>query len=273
MAVDMTKNYAYGDEYWQGTEVAYGIVYGNVDLPWEWTPDYRIRCVLYPYFLALPLWIVKTLGLDGTWWITRLAPYLAHMILVLLSDAFFFKLAKKILGTRAAKISFIIYFTNSYFNRFIIRCFANSVESTIHLVVFYYFYDITSRFDKNLTIVAFALALATSIRNTSIIGWIPLLLVKMFQKGAIIPFIMTGVLVALPTLGLVVMMDSIYYGQFTVTAFNFFKVNVFKNLSAEFGVHKPLTYFNEFLPEALGWQYLLLVISAYSFGMASWRKR
>ena len=32
----MTSSMMQPDEYWQGTEVAYNIVYGDVKLPWEW---------------------------------------------------------------------------------------------------------------------------------------------------------------------------------------------------------------------------------------------
>lgn len=110
----------------------------------------------------------------------RLSPYLAHLHLVLLSDVYFYKFTKKALGIQTAKISFILYFTNAFFNQFLIRCFGNSVESTLHLVVFYYFYDITSRFDKNVSIVALCLSVSMGIRNTSIMGWVPLLLFKMF---------------------------------------------------------------------------------------------
>ena len=36
-----TYNMKHPDEYYQGTEVAYKIVYGgNVKLPWEWSPEY-----------------------------------------------------------------------------------------------------------------------------------------------------------------------------------------------------------------------------------------
>ena len=114
----------------------------------------------------------------------RLGPYLAHLCTVMLSNIYFYKLTKKVFGSQTAKISFMMYFTNAFFKIFLIRCFENSVESTIHLVVFYY-YDITSNFDKNLSIVAFCLAVSMGIRNTSIIGWVPLLIFKMFQKRAI----------------------------------------------------------------------------------------
>jgi Alg9-like mannosyltransferase family len=47
------------DEYWQATEVAYNLVYGGVDLPWEWSNAYRLRNTVYPYYLAAPLWALK----------------------------------------------------------------------------------------------------------------------------------------------------------------------------------------------------------------------
>ena len=61
-----SEHFHHADEYWQGTEVAYSFVYGgkDIDLPWEWQDQYRIRNVLYPGFLAIPLYILKTLGLD-----------------------------------------------------------------------------------------------------------------------------------------------------------------------------------------------------------------
>jgi phosphatidylinositol glycan class B len=272
MTMTMTRNHAYPDEYWQGTEVAYNIVYGGVELPWEWAPNYRIRNVVYPYFIAIPLWIIKTLGVDSREMV-RLAPYLAHLCTVMLSDIYFYKLAKKVFGSQTAKIAFMMYFTNAFFNSFLIRCFGNSVESTIHLVVFYYFYDITSNFDKNVTIVAFCLAVSMGIRNTSIMGWVPLLVFKMFQKRAIVAFILTAVLVALPTLGLSVLIDSVYYGQLTITAYNFFLVNVFKNLSAEFGTHRTWIFFDQFLPEAFGYTLILLFFSVHYAVKASWNRR
>jgi hypothetical protein len=38
MEMYMTFNMKYPDEYYQGTEIAYHIVYGGVDVPWEWKP-------------------------------------------------------------------------------------------------------------------------------------------------------------------------------------------------------------------------------------------
>ncbi len=71
------------------------------------------------------------------------------------------------------------YFTNHFFNAHLIRCFSNSVETILHLIVFYYYYEIENEFNFNLQSVAFYLSIALGIRNTSIIPWVPLLIYKM----------------------------------------------------------------------------------------------
>jgi hypothetical protein len=64
LAIWGTKNYIHPDEYWQGTEIAYSMVYGGVTLPWEWSTENRIRNVLYPFYLSLYLRILDLLHLD-----------------------------------------------------------------------------------------------------------------------------------------------------------------------------------------------------------------
>ena len=98
--------------------------------------------MLYPYFLAIPLWIAATLGIDSQA-IVRAAPYISNTVLVIISDYYFYKLGKKMFGIQAARIAFILYFTNCFFNEYLIRCFGNSFESVLHIVVFYYFIGIT----------------------------------------------------------------------------------------------------------------------------------
>lgn len=110
--------------------MAYNIVYGGVELPWEWRSKYRIRNVLYPMYLSIPLWILKFLRLD-TYYMVRLSPYLAHLVLVLLGDYFFFKVACKLVGERAGRLSLYLYFACASYNSYIIRCFTNSLESIL----------------------------------------------------------------------------------------------------------------------------------------------
>ena len=69
------------------------------------------------------------------------------------------------------------------------------------------------------------------------------------------------------------MIDSVYYGQLTITAHNFFLVNVFKNLSAEFGTHRTWIFFDEFLLEAFGYTLILLFFSVPYALKVSWNRR
>ena len=48
-------------------------------------------------------------------------------------------------------------------------------------------------------------------RNTSPIGWIPLLALKVLFDGALLPFLIAAVIVALPVIGLTVAVDTLYF--------------------------------------------------------------
>lgn len=94
-------------------------------------------------------------------------------------------------------------------------------------------------------------------RNTSPVGWIPLLVVKIVYDGAFLPFLTSGVFVALPVIFGIVYLDSIYYMgantsssgtsldthsqdkkfEWTLTGYNFLKINVLDGLSKYFGDH------------------------------------
>jgi hypothetical protein len=72
----LTKSFIHPDEYWQGTEIAYHMVYGGVNVPWEWNASFRIRSYLYPMYLALPLRIMDFLSIDNAFTV-RAGYYLA----------------------------------------------------------------------------------------------------------------------------------------------------------------------------------------------------
>lgn len=55
-------------------------------------------------------------------------------------------------------------------------------------------------------------------------------------------------------------MDSLYYGFFpTITAWNFFKVNVIDNRSAEFGISSPMQFIYVYIPDSLGFYVVPLI--------------
>lgn len=107
-------------------------------------------------------------------------------------------------------------------------------------------------------------------RNTSPIGWIPLLAHKVLFKGALIPFILSGIFVAVPIIGLCTFVDSMYYGgeEWTFTGINFLKVNVVHGLSKYFGEDPWYWYIGAFAP--LNYTAIYpLVLFANTFGHLS----
>lgn len=142
LAVYGTKNSIYPDEYWQGTEVAYNMLYGGVKLPWEWEPNNRIRSHLYPFYLSIPLRILKFFGLDSYYFLTVNSYYFAHFLLVILGDYYYYKLGCKLVGSDSTRLSMYLYISCKFYNIHLIRCFANSTESVMYLIAFYYYIDI-----------------------------------------------------------------------------------------------------------------------------------
>ena len=55
------------------------------------------------------------------------------------------------------------------------------------------------------------ITLSFMMRNTSPIGWIPLLAIKVLFEGAFFPFIIAGIFVAVPIMGLTIYLDTWYY--------------------------------------------------------------
>ena len=81
-------------------------------------------------------------------------------------------------------------------------------------------------------------------RNTSPVGWIPLLAIKVFKEGSFVPFLLSGVFVALPILFICVWIDTKMYKADTwvLTGYNFLEMNILHGLSKYFGEDGPLYY-------------------------------
>ena len=90
-------------------------------------------------------------------------------------------------------------------------------------------------------------------RNTSCVGWIPLLAIKVLKEGALIPLIISGIFVALPILFVIVWIDTIMYGSDTwvLTGYNFLEMNIIHGLSKYFGEEEQLWYIRAEIPRLL----------------------
>jgi phosphatidylinositol glycan class B len=115
-------------------------------------------------------------------------------------------------------------------------------------------------------------------RNTSPIGWIPLLFIKVFRDKAFMPFFVSAILVAVPIIFLSTLLDSYYYtpeGQpfeWTLTGKNFLVVNVVEGLSKYFGDHPTWQYLFVYGPAMFTVAYPLILYSVYFYTRESLQK-
>jgi phosphatidylinositol glycan class B len=101
----------------------------------------------------------------------------------------------------------------------------------------------------NVALFVGALTISFTVRNTSVIGWPLLLAIKVLKDGAFLPFLLAGILVFFPLLGLSTVLDSLYYGWENfpvVTALNFLRINVSDGLANYFGT-EPWHYYLTFV--------------------------
>ena len=135
-ALVLTKMLYHPDELYQGTQVAYNMVYGGVDLPWEWQDEYRLRNTLYPFYLSIPLWLLKWARLDYRFLVVA-SPYIAHWPLMVVSDHYLWLIGKEIFGKSETRIAFILMLTNGFLAELEPRCFTNTLEKICTIVAFY----------------------------------------------------------------------------------------------------------------------------------------
>lgn len=114
------------------------------------------------------------------------------------------------------------------------------------------------------------ITLSFMMRNTSPIGWIPLLAIKVLFEGALLPFLIAGVLVAIPIMGLTVYIDTLYYlgtvdfTRWVFTSYNFMKVNIVESLSEYFGTDPYWWYFVAFGPAIFTVMYVWVVTANFT---------
>ena len=93
-----------------------------------------------------------------------------------------------------------------------VRTLANSVEQTFTMVSFFYYLEQRDKFNKNTIILTALITISFMMRNTSPVGWVPLLAIKVLREGSLKPFIISGLFVALPIIFGCIWVDTAMYG-------------------------------------------------------------
>lgn len=118
------------------------------------------------------------------------------------------------------------------------------------MIAFHFYLKQGSRYTISTVLLTALITIAFIGRNTSIVGWIPLLAIKVLREGALPAFLLSAITVAIPCMAVMVYIDTVYYGgdEWVMTSLNFLKVNVLENLSQYFGVDPWYRYVLDYNP-------------------------
>jgi hypothetical protein len=97
-----------------------------------------------------------------------------------LGDYYLYFLASDLGGKKCALISLGMSLFNRRMNEIFGKTLTNTPESIFCLVGLYYYNRLKPKFDRNMVMMVLYISLAFIIRSSSLIGWIPLALFKMF---------------------------------------------------------------------------------------------
>ena len=95
-----------------------------------------------------------------------------------MGDLLLWRGAKKYVGIEAAHIAMILNLLCRYQTTNISLCFTNSVEQILSVIAFNYFMEQKNMFNWNTVKLTATITLSFIMRNTSPIGWVPLLAIK-----------------------------------------------------------------------------------------------
>ena len=115
------------------------------------------------------------------------APVVVHAVVVWVSDLYFMKVVEEQVGSGLGyDVVMSMYLFSFTYLLQVQRLFSSSYESILAIISMYYFLKIKKGNETNRSNVGKVVALQTLsfiVRNTSPIGWVPILVLKAFECG------------------------------------------------------------------------------------------
>ena len=144
--------------------------------------------------------------------------YLMHCIVWVFGDLYFYRLANILGGKQLAIYSTMISLSNETSIRYISHTSMNGVETSLTIAALYYFLLLRpSIYCPNLMKMTFLITVTFLGRSSSLSVWIPLAIFKIIENSNFfVPIIFAGVFITLPTIAFSILLDSYYYGGFTI---------------------------------------------------------
>ena len=285
------------DEYHQGVEQAYNIVYDTKSVgTWEWRPKYQIRSyvLILPYILFFH--VGKLLDVDNAMFVS-MGPRIIQGLMAAVGDLYLFRLSAALGGDIFALYTLTVHLCSWSVCYMMSRTLANSTETVLLVIGLYYwltdlrplkpsqsdmFKNVSSVYTKWPQVSYMIAAVSSYSRVTSAAFWGPLLLRELLTEfvaiytddqklsRAGVPKLFMAVSVLLSfifslSLGIIACLavDCLFYGCLTFTPINFVVTNIVQDAASRFGVSPWHWYLTQGLPVMLAFYFPLLLASVY----------
>uniref|UniRef100_A0A8C0FZT1 Mannosyltransferase n=1 Tax=Chelonoidis abingdonii TaxID=106734 RepID=A0A8C0FZT1_CHEAB len=236
------------DEYWQSLEVAHHMVF---KYPLLFEVKMSLRGYSYPLLFATIYRVLQLLAKDDVQlliWIPRLV----QAVLSALADVKLYSLVRHLENAETAKWVYLCQLCSWFTWYCCTRTLTNTMETVLTIFALFYYPmegSKTRSSCKYLTLVA----LAFIIRPTAVIPWIPLVLRHFWQEQKKVDLVLyTYIPVGLVTLGISLIIDRVFFGEWILVQMKFLKFNVLQNLGTFYGSHPWHWYLTQGLPIILG---------------------
>ena len=252
----MVSTYFNPDEYWQGPEVAHYMVFGYGHLTWEWKQRAQLRGVAHTLFFAVPFKLLAVLGMDSPTLIAY-TPRVVQGVIAGVGDYYTHRLGLKLFGPKAASWTLFCSIF-SWFHFFCsVRTFSNSIESVLTVISLCHWPMLNGNRPAEYANALLFAGLAVVVRPTSAVVWVFVGVVDLMTTmdtwakrwSLCATLVMPMVII---TLGISVVLDRWFYGEWTCVLYNFLEFNVFKGLDKLYGTHPWYWYFLEGFTTVLG---------------------
>ena len=241
------------DEYWQSLEVAHRLAFGYGYLTWEWNT--KIRSYIYPFLISILYRILALVYLDYTVLLTTL-PRIIQALLSGYADYRFYVWT----GSKWALFSLC---TNWFWYYCASRTLANTLETALTIIALSIYPWPNGRIHGSgyLWIVGFL----TAMRPTAAILWTPLCCYHLCtSSNSILDLLKNYSVIGACTIFYSVLIDSLCYGTFVITPWEFFKINVLNGVADFYGTQNSLWYLIAGLPVLLGLQAIVFPLAAWA---------
>ena len=108
-----------------------------------------------------------------------------HCLIVAVGDYHCFMFVRQIIDKKTAQMTILFSITSQFVQFYVLRTSVNGVEGSLMYVVFYHILNIKPQIcDKSITVLTAAITLSFCVRSSSLIGYIPLALLVIWNNNA-----------------------------------------------------------------------------------------